>query len=206
MFIVRSLRYGLTLTTLAALAASPLHAQPIYKSVGPDGKVTFSDRAPDPNATPTQISGGGSSNDVLPFKLRQVANKYPVTLYVSADCAPCNLARDLLTRRGIPFSEKTVNTNEDIDALKRISGSTSLPFGTIGSQHLKGGFSEPEWTKYLDAAGYPQTSELPKTYRRPSPSPLVEVAKPPAKEDKEEQPQRRPAPPPPANTPGGIVF
>jgi len=206
MFIVRSLRYGLTLTALAALVASPLHAQTIYKSVGPDGKVTFSDRAPDPDAVPTTIAGGGSSNDVLPFKLRQVANKYPVTLYVSNDCAPCNLARDLLTRRGIPFSEKTVNTNEDIDALKRISGSTSLPFGTIGSQHLKGGFSEPEWQKYLDAAGYPQTSELPKTYRRPSPTPLVEVAKPPAKEDKEEQPQSRPAPPPPANTPGGIVF
>jgi len=205
MFIVRSLRYGLTLTVLAALAANPLHAQQIYKSVGPDGKVTFSDRAPAPDAIPTTIAGGGNANDVLPFNLRQIVNKFPVTLYANADCDPCNSARNLLTQRGIPFSEKTVNTNEDIDALKRISGSTSLPFGTIGSQHLKG-FSDAEWGKYLDAAGYPQTSELPKTYRRPSPSPLVEVAKPPAKEDKEEQPQRRPAPPPPANTPGGIVF
>jgi len=201
---LRSLRYGLALTALAALAVSPMHAQQIYKSVGPDGKVTFSDRAPDTDAVPETIAGGGNANDVLPYKLRQIANKFPVTLYVSADCAPCNSARNLLIQRGIPFSEKTVNTNEDIDSLKRISGSTSVPFGTIGSQHLKG-FSDAEWGQYLDAAGYPQTSELPKTYRRPSPAPLVVVAKPPASENQEEQANDRPAPPP-GQAPGGIIF
>jgi len=204
MSIARSLWHCAAIVGMAAIAVSSAHAQQIYKSIGPDGKVTFSDRAPDPDATPTTIAGSGSSNDVLPFKLRQVANKYPVTLYSSQDCDPCNSARNLLTQRGIPFNEKTINSNEDIDALKRLSGSSNLPFGTIGSQHLKG-FSDAEWRKYLDAAGYPQESELPKNYRRPSPTPLVVVAKPAEKEKEEET--ERPAPPPqPTSGPGGIIF
>jgi len=205
MSIVRSLWHCSVIVGMAVVAAHPAHAQQIYKSVGPDGKVTFSDRAPDPDATPTAIAGAGNSNDVLPFKLRQVVNKYPVTLYTSKDCDPCDSARNLLTQRGIPFNEKTIASNEDIAALKRLSGSSSLPFGTIGSQHLKG-FSDAEWSKYLDAAGYPKESELPKNYRRPSPAPLVVVAKPPAKENKEENAAPRPVAPPPTTGPGGIIF
>jgi len=204
MSIVHSLTGCIALAGIVVLAVHPAHAQPIYKSVGPDGKVTFSDRAPDPDATPATISGSGNSNDVLPFKLRQIANKYPVTLYSSKDCDPCNSARNLLAQRGIPFNEKTIDTNEDIEALKRLSGSSNLPFGTIGSQHLKG-FSDAEWSKYLDAAGYPKESELPKNYRRPSPTPLVVIAKPPEKKEEEER-ETPPQSPPPTSGPGGIVF
>lgn len=202
-----------------ALGAAAGYAQQVYRIVGPDGKVTFSDRAPDANAPAAAVGGGARAaggNDALPYSLRQVASRFPVTLYTSADCPPCASARNLLVQRGIPFTEKTVNTNEDLDALRRLSGSDSLPFGTIGGQQLKG-FSDLEWSQYLDAAGYPKQSQLPPSYRRPAPSPLVAaVPATPAAPATARAPEGRPAPAPapapvaptgptPTN-PAGIVF
>jgi len=197
--------------TLLALAAQ---AQQIYRSVGPDGKVTFSDRAPATGTDATRIGSGqrtSGSNDTLPYPLRQIAARFPVTLYTGSDCAPCNSARNLLINRGIPFTERTVASNEDIDALRRLSGDASLPFGSIGGQQLKG-FSDSEWSQYLDAAGYPAQSQLPPSYRRPPPQPLVALPAKPAVSAPENAvpPAPRPAPPPatgrtPAN-PAGIIF
>ena len=162
-----------------AAAALPAAAQTVYRIVGPDGKVTFSDRAPDAQTAPDIANGrrsAGAGGSSLPYELQQIATRFPVVLYTGSDCAPCASARNLLVGRGVPFTERTVSTNEDIDALQRLSGSTSLPFGTIGSQQLSG-YSDTEWAQYLDAAGYPRQSQLPPTYRRPPPAPLV-AAKP----------------------------
>jgi arsenate reductase-like glutaredoxin family protein len=45
-----------------------------------------------------------------------MASRYPVVLYTGKNCAPCGLAAAYLAGRGIPFTEKTVVSNEDIDA------------------------------------------------------------------------------------------
>ncbi|MFY3383884.1 DUF4124 domain-containing protein [Paracidovorax sp. MALMAid1276] len=205
---------------LMAMACSVAQAQAVYRIVGPDGKVTFSDRPPaDASAQQAQTTGTGPAapNAELPLALRQPATRYPVTLYTGTDCAPCASARNMLVARGIPFTERTVTTNEDIDAFQRLSGASSLPFGTIGKQQLAG-FSDSEWTQYLDAAGYPKQSELPPNYRRPAATPLVAVSKaatpaaatasaPPSRA--QAQRQRPPAPvnegPTPSN-PAGIRF
>ena len=175
------------LLTLAVVTAGFLagvtQAQQVYRSVGPDGKVTFSDRAPvasSANVSATSANAaGGQATAGLPFELRQVASKYPVTLYTGDNCAPCNAGRSMLTSRGIPFAERTVTTAEDSQALQRMTGESSLPFVTIGSQQLKG-FSDAEWTQYLNAAGYPAASALPTSYRAPAPAPLVSIAAAPA--------------------------
>ncbi|NMM84647.1 NrdH-redoxin [Rhodococcus sp. SRB_17] len=167
-------------TLLCTLAwAGPGQAQPVYRIVGPDGKVTFSDRAPGNDAEPARAGRAGAAPEAgqataLPYELRQIATRFPVTLYTGADCTPCASARNLLVQRGVPFTERTVASNEDIDALQRLSGGSSLPFGTIGGQQLTG-FSDSEWTQYLDAAGYPKQSQLPPQYRRAAPTPLVAI-------------------------------
>lgn len=205
---------------LMALASVGAQAQNVYRILGPDGKVTFSDRPPaettapparSPAAPAAATASPAAANGVLPYELRQVANRYPVTIYTGNDCAPCGSLRNLLTSRGVPYTERTVTSNEDIAALQRLSGSTSLPFGTIGGQQLVG-FSDAEWIQYLDAAGYPKQSQLPSNYRQPAPTPLV-AAKPmeaaPAAEPKA---PARPALPPPVNdgptpsNPAGIRF
>lgn len=176
----------LALAVVAGSLASPLlQAQQVYRIEGPDGKVTFSDRPPPvsvSNAKTSEANTSGAGSAVpagLPYELRQVALKYPVVLYTAENCAPCGAGRSMLTSRGIPFSEKTVTTAGDTEALQRLSGETSLPFLTIGSQQLKG-FSDAEWTQFLDAAAYPKSSRLPASYRPPVPAPLVAVAVAPA--------------------------
>ncbi len=190
-------------------------AQQMYRIVGPDGKVTFSDTPPAAAANAKVTAGrggrvpgddaGGSAS--LPLELRSAASKYPVTLYTSKECAPCNSGRSMLQARGIPFTEKTVETTQDVDAFKRLSGENSLPMATVGGQQLKG-YSDQEWGQYLDAAGYPKTSLLPANYRRPAPSPLVAVVEAPvAAAPKPEAPAPRAAAPAPAPAnPAGIKF
>ncbi len=163
-----------------------VQAQQLYRIVGPDGRVTFSDQAPPvaANAKVTAGQGGkfssaGSSNAALPTELRTVATKYPVTLYTSKDCAPCITARNMLSTRGVPFAEKTVDANDDIEALRRLFGEAVLPSATIGGQQLKG-YSDQEWSQYLDAAGYPRTSLLPAGYRNAAAAPMVVKAAAPA--------------------------
>ena len=197
------------------LMAAQAQAQTVYRVVGPDGKVTFSDKPPAASEQATATGAGGkplgSGGTPLPFELRQLTSKYPVTLYTSNNCAPCGSGRTLLSSRGVPFTEKTVTTNEDSEALQRISGESSLPFLTIGSQQIKG-YSDAEWTQFLDAAGYPKASVLPASYRAPAATPLVTVQKPaPAVKSEEAPVPRAPAAPsrpavaPPSN-PAGITF
>ena len=201
------------------LAAAPVLAQGVYRIVGPDGRVTYSDQPPPANVNARPVgsataNSAASANAQLPFELRQVSSRYPVTLYTSADCAPCNSGRNLLNSRGVPYVEKTVNTAQDTEALKRLSGETSLPFLTIGTQQIKG-YSDAEWTQFMDAAGYPKQSVLPSNYRRPAPSPLVAVkaaepagATPAAPTGNRRQtPSEAPVPvAPPADNPAGIRF
>ncbi len=187
---------ALTGSLLMLLGSATVQAQTLYRSVGPDGKVTFSDTPPPPSANTKAkgtVSAGGqaSPGSALPYELQQIATRYPVTLYTGDSCGPCGSGRNLLNARGIPFAERTVNSADDVAALQRMSGDTSLPFLTIGAQQIKG-YSDTEWTQFLDAAGYPQTSQLPPGYRAAAPTPFVTV--------------QRPAPPAPgaaAATPGG---
>ncbi len=200
------------LSTVLLLLCATAQGQTIYRIVGADGGITFSDKPPAATEKATALDSGGrpvtASTASLPAELRQVAGKYPVSLYTSTGCLPCNQGRDLLTNRGIPFTEKTVSTPEDSAALQRISGDNSLPLLSIGAQQIKG-FSDSEWSQFLDAAAYPKTSALPTTYRNPLPEPLVIVQKAaPANRPQETQNPVTPVQPKsvsPAN-PAGIQF
>ncbi len=201
----------LALSTLLAGATGLANAQQVYRIVGPDGKVTFSDKPPaETNAKVTAAagsSGGGVATASLPFELRQVVQRYPVTLYTGDNCGPCQSARAMLVTRGVPFTEKSVMTPEDSQALQRLSGDNSLPFATIGGQQLKG-YSDAEWTQFLNAAGYPATSVLPASYRQAAATPLVAVSAAPAV-TAQPAPARAAAPAQPAPapaSPSGIRF
>jgi glutaredoxin len=150
------------------LACTALQAQNVYRSVDANGRVIFSDMPPLTTATKiapviNEVAENSANDASFPLELRQVVGKFPVTLYTSSNCAPCDGGRRFLSIRGVPFSEKTVNTAQDAQALKSLSGSTSLPFLTIGGQHVEG-YSSSNWTQYLNAAGYPEHSKLPANY------------------------------------------
>jgi glutaredoxin len=194
------------------IGVADANAQQIFRIVGPDGRVTFSDKPPvDPSAKAqagavASASGGGTA--ALPFELRQAATRYPVTLYTSPGCSSCAAGRAMLSSRGIPFAEKTVISNDDIEALKRFAGAATVPLLTIGGQQIKR-FADGEWAQYLDAAGYPKTSQLPPGYSPAPASPMVAAQQPQRAAPQASTEASNVPPPAPAATadnPAGIKF
>ena len=171
-----SARLPLALGATLLFAAAGAHAQ--FKVVGADGKVTYTDR--EPSQPEGRVTALGAKAPVqpaepdLPFELRQVTAKYPVTLYTtSGACEPCVQARQYLKQRGVPFGERQAATNEDIEALEKLSGGREAPTLTVGSQVLRG-FASDSWGQYLDAAGYPRDSRLPSSYQYRAATPIAE--------------------------------
>lgn len=198
---------------LLCAASTSTHAQ-LYKWVGPDGKVTYSDAPPPPAVSSVEsraLPSGGASTANLPFELAEAVKNYPVTLYTTSNCAPCDEGRTLLSQRGIPFTEKTVNTNDDVARLREVGGDGQLPFLTIGRSRERG-YAAGSWNGALTAAGYPQTSRLPKSYRNPAAEAAAPAPKPATAKREEPSEQAAGSPPasdvPPAtgNAPPGFRF
>ena len=161
-----------TLSVVALLLGGVLggvvnaQAQGVQRIVSPDGRVTYTDRAltgPAPAAstqssasaapqTPPSGNAAAPAIDVaaLPFALRQAATRYPVTLYTGDKCNPCNSARELLQKRGVPFTEKTITTAADGQAFAALGADNVLPLITIGTQRISG-FLAADLNRYLDA-------------------------------------------------------
>ena len=194
----------LALAAVALAAAAPASA--LYKVVGPDGRVTYTDRPPAAaDARITSIGPQGRSTPVgdttLPAELRDVSARFPVTLYSTAECGPCDSARELLRQRGVPYQERRVVTEDDAAALERLVGGRTVPALAVGQQILRG-LAPMDWNSYLDAAGYPRESRLPANWQPPPPQPMVQAAQPrPA-----ETPSPSPSTPPVVSPGGGFRF
>lgn len=148
-----------------------------YKLVAPDGSVTYTDRPTSTATSPapagaSRVAETGAGTAALPYVLRQVVARYPLTLYTAPDCGPCDTARALLRQRGVPLTERSVPTPADVSELRRIEQTTDLPILRLGAQRLVG-FSADEWSAMLDAAGYPRQSVLPAGYRHSAAQALV---------------------------------
>lgn len=212
---------------LVALAAATAHAQTLYKIIGPDGRVTYTDRPP-PGAPGTAMGvaapapagasgaarespGGGLDPAAMaawPAPLRAAATRFPVTFYAAEGCGPCDEARRMLQRRGVPYVERRVRTEEDAQRLEQLTGGRLVPAATIGRQALSG-FQEQDWQGWLDSAGYPRSRILPPGWQPAPATPLTPRVAAAAPASPASQAATRPAPLPsvePGPGPAGIRF
>ena len=155
-----------------ALAASfALQAQTnVYRWVDKDGKVHFTDAPPPPDAkSATQKRFGQAADEQpLPFSTQAAMKRNPVMLWVAPNCEPCTQARQLLSNRGVPFSERDVQANvETQQAFKAVSGDLNVPVLDVGGNRIKG-FEEGQWSAALDAAGYPKDRPYGQAPTRPT--------------------------------------
>ncbi|MDE2129449.1 MAG: glutaredoxin family protein [Betaproteobacteria bacterium] len=205
-------------TALAILLASPAWA--LYKIVGPDGQITFTDIPPSRpgrevqrlGAMPEQVRPGQGASQV-PADLVPIVRKYPVVIYTTPQCPACEDGIKLLQQRGIPYTDKSISTAADIAAYKQISqGSEKLPLLTVAGVRLPVGYDQAAWNQALTAAGYPHQSRLPKDYRFGTAEPLVPAPAPKAPQaaGKASAPDQLPAvpvlPPHNPNAPPGFQF
>ncbi len=149
------MRYLLMLCLI--VAGSPALAE-TYKWIE-NGKTIISDTPP-PGRAKAQVKTdeAGEPGDNLPFATKRAAEAFPVTLYTSADCvADCKQARELLNGRGVPFTEKMVQKQEDIDELKQLVGDAAVPTVKVGKQTFRG-LNASAYGNLLDLAGYPKTA------------------------------------------------
>lgn len=149
----------------------------LYKSVGPDGRWIYSDTPPPPGQklVETRSLSKPANTASLPYELALAVQNAPVTVYTGNNCAPCQDAKNLLRSQGVPYTEKTVTTDQDIEKFQQISGDTQLPFLQIGGQRLRG-FTPEEIRQALQNSGYPTSSRLPSDYKNPPAEALVPVA------------------------------
>jgi glutaredoxin len=162
-------KFTLSVCALALMMAAPL-AQAAYKWIGPDGKVTYSDLPPPSDVKLLKAPAGiaiASPEPVggLPYALKQSVNKYPVTLFSTAECAGCKMAREMLAKRGIPYAEKSIASAADIEQMKKLGfAEATLPSIMVGKEKSVG-FEAGAYERLFDAAGYPKTSILPSAYK-----------------------------------------
>jgi glutaredoxin len=147
---------------LACLAVMPsgVQAGELFRWVDKAGKMNYGD-VPPADATDVErikLASEPAQNEYLPYETRRAQENFPVTLYVGNGCAEaCDMARALLTKRGIPFSEKLLKYKEDVEAFKKLSGFDGVPALSVGKSFLRG-FQAEQWHSELDTAGYPKTA------------------------------------------------
>ncbi len=150
---------------LALFAASGLAAaQHLYRWTDADGKVHVTDSPPPANARDVQKMEGApapAAADADSSGLAAAMKQAPVVLYTSPNCEePCKLARDALNKRGVPFKEVQVWSDETAAELKKVSGSNEVPVLVVG-QRLQKGFQQSLYDSLLDSANYPKAGVLP---------------------------------------------
>ena len=155
--------FGPTLTMAILLcAASIAHAQQ-YRWLDEKGRVQYTDTPPPPHAKGVEkkiLRSGQAPEGQEPFALQTARKNSPVRLFSMPECgSSCEDARKLLLQRGIPFNETVVTKVEQIEELKRLSGSSVVPVMLVGSRVEKG-FEAESFHRTLDDAGYPRASAL----------------------------------------------
>ncbi len=130
-----------------------------YRWTDANGRTIVSDTPPPGQARNVAKAGGKAQpDDGLPFATKKAAEAFPVILYTAPDCvAECQQARELLSSRGIPFTEKLVQTPEVYDELKQLLGDVFIPSLKVGKQHFRG-FQASAYNNLLDLAGYPKST------------------------------------------------
>jgi glutaredoxin len=204
---MKNARFPHAVVALAALAAAlgTTSAHALFKVVGPDGRISYTDRAPETGrVTPVNQSTTGAPEVPMSYATRQASQRFPVTLYSADGCEPCNDGRQLLSRRGIPFQERTLSTPEDKEAMKQQVGSTALPLLKVGGQTIPG-FSAQGWSETLDTAGYPAIGQASPGVKQAVAKPVAPRAAPKAKEVEPEEAPPKPTQAAPSGQ-GGIRF
>jgi hypothetical protein len=158
------------ISIFALFIAFNVQAENMYRWVDKEGKVHYGDQPTEDAMGVEQrkfASPSAPGEDELSYSTRKAKAEFPITLYVTSNCGDiCIQARAFLNKRGIPFTEKNLQTQVDVDTFKAKTGGNGIPALTIGKTLLNG-FEIGQWNNELDIAGYPK--EAPYGYRPQQP-------------------------------------
>lgn len=140
------------LFSLAALTA--WGAVTVVECVDAGGNTSFRDKCP-PGTTK---AGDKILLGVSPSKAkstREIAADNPVVLYSVPNCDACDLVRNALSTRRVPFNEKNVQDDAaSQNELKSKTGNLTVPSVLIGATVLTG-YNRSALDSAFNQAGYP---------------------------------------------------
>ena len=155
---------------IAAVALSfalGVHAQ-VYRWLDEKGRLHAGDTPPPSARDVEKVRVAPTPTEpVEPYALQLARKNNPVTLYTTPKCPLCDRARQLLKARGVPFSEKSVVTDEQVQELVGVVGRDALPSLVVGTK-VQDGFAESLYEAMLDGAGYPKKGALPARKQEPA--------------------------------------
>ena len=155
---------------IAAVALSfalGAHAQ-VYRWLDEKGRLHAGDTPPPSARDVEKVRVAPTPTEpVEPYALQLARKNNPVTLYTTPKCPLCDRARQLLKARGVPFSEKSVVTDEQVQELVGVVGRDALPSLVVGTK-VQDGFAESLYEAMLDGAGYPKKDALPARKQEPA--------------------------------------
>ena len=144
------------------LSATVAHSESLYKVVGTDGKITYTDRPPaEGKSTTLQFVDAPTTplpESVLKYQaeLRKsmqgrlsAAKKIDssdTTLFMATWCGYCTRAKAYLNANGIRYQEIDIDTPAGARAFVEAGGSGGVPLLVIAGQRARG-FSEASYDK-----------------------------------------------------------
>lgn len=151
----------IALSLLLALLCHPALAEMMYKSVTPDGRVVFSDRAPTEGRLEKTIKYENLPATPLPKDLaatieqmRKSGTSQPVAaptrgvvLYSAVWCNPCSKAKAWLSSKGIAYQNLDIDTSNGRAAFAQVGGK-GVPLLVADGQRI-GGFSAAAYEQFF---------------------------------------------------------
>jgi glutaredoxin len=135
--------------------AAIAHAQTLYKSTGPDGKITYTDRPPQDAKTVTELKVQSGPVTPLPESVRkyqeqlkksmgnrlaaaQAAAAQTPTLFTATWCGQCTRAKAYLNQKNISFREIDIDNEAGAREFISAGGGGGVPFMVGGGNRVVG--------------------------------------------------------------------
>jgi glutaredoxin len=135
-----------------------------YKWVDEAGNITYQDQPPPADARNIEEKKVVYGHKPVVDEEKQIeaaAEQSPVTLYLVPDCQSCDAARSYLEQRKVPFAEKNVHNNPELQQeMKKKVGALAVPTIVVGERIMKG-YIRSLLADELDQAGYPKPAPAP---------------------------------------------
>jgi glutaredoxin len=154
---MKLLNYKTLFGMLLVVLPLPGSAITVVECVDRHGNASFRDNClPEMSLKTTKTLRGDKKEEADPTPSGQATVDSPVVLYSAPSCEACELVRDQLKGRNIPYTEKDATRDKTVQSeLAAVTGGPlTVPTITVGEQTFTG-YNRSDLTSALTDAGYP---------------------------------------------------